>query len=134
MKYLIQFGISFTVFMAIDLLWLGIVARPLYAKFLGHLLNPHPIWPVAWAFYILFVIGLIVFAISPAIDLQSVRYAAFYGALFGFFTYMTYDLTNWATLKAWPAGIVPIDILWGTCLSALVCSISTWIYLRFFGA
>jgi uncharacterized membrane protein len=117
--------IAVPVFFVIDLLWLGIVAKGIYQKYLGHLLKD-PNWPVAVVFYLLFIVGMVIFAISPALEKQSLMYALGFGALFGFFTYMTYDLTNWATLKDWPWQIVFIDTLWGTVLSA---SVSTVTYL-----
>ena len=116
--------------MGIDLLWLGIIARKLYVHYMGHLLRTPPNWPVAFIFYGLFVVGLMIFAIQPAVDQKNVSHAFKMGALYGFFTYMTYDLTNWAVLKDWPAGIVGIDILWGTILSTLVAGISTMIILK----
>ena len=115
------------------MLWLGIVARKLYVHYMGHLLRTPPNWPVAFLFYGLFVIGLMIFAIEPAVQ-QSIAHAAKWGALYGFFTYMTYDLTNWAVLKDWPAGIVGIDILWGTVLAMSVASASTYIILAFSGS
>ena len=129
MNILFKFLISFIVFLGIDLLWLGIVARKLYVHYMGHLLRTPPNWPVAFLFYGLFVIGLMIFAIEPAVQQKSIAYAAKWGALYGFFTYMTYDLTNWAVLKDWPAGIVGIDILWGTVLAMSVASASTYIIL-----
>ena len=131
MTYLIQFGIAFVVFMGIDLIWLGIIAKPIYAHYLSDFLRPTPNWPVAFLFYTLFIIGLIIFAIQPGVAEQSVKKASIMGALFGFFTYMTYELTNWAVIKDWPAGIVPIDILWGIILSTSVSGISTFIYIRY---
>ena len=131
MHLLIKFFISFIVFLGIDLLWLGIIARKLYVYHMGHLLRTPPNWPVAFLFYGLFVIGLMIFAIHPALEQRSIPYALKYGALYGFFTYMTYDLTNWAVLKDWPSGIVFIDILWGTILAMSVASISVAIILRF---
>ena len=130
MHILIKFLISFIVFLGIDLLWLGIIARKLYVLHMGHLLRTPPNWPVAFLFYGLFVIGLMIFAINPALEQRSIPYALKYGALYGFFTYMTYDLTNWAVLKDWPSGIVFIDILWGTILAMSVASISVAIILR----
>ena len=97
---------------------------------MGHLLRTPPNWPVAFLFYGLFVVGLMIFAIQPALDQKNTAHAFKMGALYGFFTYMTYDLTNWAVLKDWPAGIVGIDILWGTVLSTLVAGISTMIILK----
>lgn len=129
MQYIIKFLITFIVFMGIDLIWLGIVARKLYGHFLGHLLKSPPNWGVAFLFYTIFIVGLIIIAVEPGIASKSIRKATIMGGLFGFFTYATYDLTNWATLKNWPVGIVPIDILWGMVLSASVAGISTWLYL-----
>jgi uncharacterized membrane protein len=133
MTYILHFFITFTVFLGIDLLWLGIVARKLYVHYMGHLLRTPPHWPVAFLFYGLFVIGLMVFAVSPALAKKSVPHALKMGAMYGFFTYMTYDLTNWAVLKDWPVGIVWIDILWGTVLAMSVAGISTWLILKFNG-
>ena len=130
MHIIIKFLISFIVFLGIDLLWLGVIARKLYVHYMGHLLRTPPNWPVAFLFYGLFVVGLMIFAIQPALDQKNTAHAFKMGALYGFFTYMTYDLTNWAVLKDWPAGIVGIDILWGTVLSTLVAGISTMIILK----
>lgn len=87
---------------------------------MGHLMRATPNWPVAIAFYLLFIVGLVIFVISPALKNSSWSYALLYGALFGFFTYMTFDLTNWAVLKDWPWKIVIIDIVWGMVLSSSV--------------
>jgi len=129
---ILKFLISFSVFLAIDLLWLGIVARKLYVHHMGHLLRTPPNWPVAFLFYALFVIGIMIFAILPAYEQKNVGYALKWGALFGFFTYMTYDLTNWAVLKDWPSGIVVIDIIWGTILAMSVAGLSSYIFIKFF--
>ena len=126
------FLISFSVFMVVDLIWLGFVARKLYAFYMQPLLRDAPYWPAAWLFYVCYVIGLIVFVIHPAIQVQSVVKACVMGALFGFFTYMTYELTCWAVLKQWPAMIVWIDILWGMVLCSAVCGLTTFLYLSFF--
>ena len=131
MKLILQFLISFSVFLTIDLLWLGVVARKLYVHYMGHLLRTPPNWPVAFLFYALFVVGIMIFAIMPAIEQKNVAHAFKMGALFGFFTYMTFDLTSWAVLKDWPAGIVWIDILWGTTLSMMVAGISCFLILKF---
>ncbi len=132
MNYLLKFAITFIVFMGIDLIWLGFVARKLYVHYLGSFLRTPPNWPIAFIFYILFIIGLIVYAIEPAIIAKDLKKALYSGAMFGFFTYMTYDLTNLATIKDWPIAIVPIDIIWGITLSASVAWLSTFIYLKFF--
>lgn len=122
--YLKLYLLTIPVFFAIDLLWLGVVARDLYQKNLAHLLSPEVNWPAAFAFYFIYIAGIILFAVKPALAEQSLCKALLWGALFGFFTYATYDLTNLATLKAWPIKIVFIDIAWGTLLGTLVASAS----------
>jgi uncharacterized membrane protein len=115
------------IFFIIDLTWLGVIAKDLYQKHMGHLMRPMPNWPVAILFYLLFIIGLVIFVISPAIRNNSWSYALLYGALFGFFTYMTFDLTSLAVLKDWPWKIVIIDIIWGIVLSSSVSIITYFI-------
>lgn len=116
MSYLFRWAITFAAFIVIDLIWLGIVAQPLYDHFIGEFLRESPNWYSALAFYSLFVAGVLYFAVDPALRQKSRRYAFKNGALFGFFTYMTYELTNHAVLEGWPFGIVLIDIAWGTVL------------------
>ncbi|MDT8402192.1 MAG: DUF2177 family protein [Bacteroidales bacterium] len=117
---LIAYVLTFIVFLAIDMIWLGLVARDLYRKYLGDFLSDKVNWTAAFIFYLVFVIGISIFAIYPAVNKDSVSNAILLGALFGFFTYATYDLTNLATLKSWPLPIVIIDIIWGSVLSAIV--------------
>lgn len=117
---LIAYVLTFIVFLAVDMLWLGIVARDLYRKYLGNFLSDTVNWTAAFIFYLLFVVGISIFAIYPAVSKDSVSNAILLGALFGFFTYATYDMTNLATLKGWPLPIVIIDIIWGSVLSAIV--------------
>ena len=130
MKYVKQFLIAALVFAVVDLVWLGILAWPVYKHFLGPFLRTPPHWGAASIFYILFIIGMMIFAISPAVTKKSPKHAATFGAHYGFFTYMTYELTNLAVIKGWPIGIVPIDIIWGTILSATVSTLTTMIVLK----
>lgn len=78
----------------------------------------------AVVFYIVYVIGIVAFVLSPALEKQSWQHAALYGALFGFVAYATYDLTNLATLRGWTLKMVVVDMLWGTVLTATVATIS----------
>lgn len=133
LSFLKIYLISLPIFFAVDLLWLGVIAKDLYGKYLGHLMAPSPNWPAAFAFYFLFMIGVTIFAIEPAVQKNSWQYAATYGALFGFFTYMTYELTNLAVLKDWPLGIVAIDIIWGIVLTASVSTLTFWAHQYFIG-
>lgn len=119
--------IALPVFFLIDMVWLGAVARNFYQKQIGHLMRPDVLWGPAILFYLLFVVGLVVFVIAPALDKKSFTHALFYGALFGLLSYATYDLTNLATLKNWPVLVTVVDLLWGTTLGALVSVLSFFI-------
>lgn len=120
--------IAFIVFFVIDLIWLGIVAKNLYQKQIGHLLKTDVNWIAAMIFYTLFVAALVIFVLMPAVDKGTLSYAILYGALFGFITYATYDLTNLATLKDWPLTITIIDLAWGTFLGLSTSTVSYLIY------
>lgn len=119
-KLLLAYLLTSVVFFAIDLTWLGLIAKGLYAKYLGGLLSDQVNWTAAITFYLLFIVGIFLFVILPAAEKSSWQHALIYGALFGFFTYATYDLTNLATLKNWPLTIVFIDIAWGMALTGSV--------------
>lgn len=121
--------ISIPLFVVGDLLWLGVVAKNLYQSNLNHLLGDVQ-WVPAIIFYFLFLGGLTFFATYPAIG-GTVYRALLLGALFGFMTYATYDLTNHATLRNWPAIITVVDILWGTFLGAAVSAGAYYIYTNF---
>lgn len=94
--------------------------KDLYRKYLSNFLSDKVNWTAAIIFYLLFIVGIFYFSILPAIEKNSLLKALISGALFGFFTYATYDLTNLATLKDWPLRIVFIDIIWGAILTGLV--------------
>lgn len=118
--YLKLYILTIPIFFLIDLLWLGVVAKNLYQKNLSHLLSPAVNWPAAFLFYFIYIAGILIFAVKPGLDEQSLTKAMIWAALFGFFTYATYDLTNLATLRDWPIKVVVIDIIWGTVLCTLV--------------
>lgn len=124
--------ISIPVFIAFDLLWLGVIAKGFYQTNLAHLLGPVQ-WGAALAFYIVFLAGLVYFALLPSLESGSFATALMLGALYGFFTYATYDLTNHATLRDWPLIITVVDIAWGTVLGGLVASITHVVYSILFG-
>jgi len=120
--YLKLYLLTSLLFFTIDLLWLGVFAKNFYQKNLAHLLSTTVNWPAALSFYGIYIVGILLFAVKPALVEQSLAKAAVWGALFGFFTYATYDLTNLATLRDWPLKVVLIDIAWGTLLCTLVAS------------
>jgi uncharacterized membrane protein len=117
---IISYLLTFIVFLIVDMFWLGIISKNLYQKYLGGFLTDRINWTAALIFYLIYVMGISIFAIYPAVNKDSAFNAILMGALFGVFTYATYDLTNLATLKGWPLNIVIIDILWGALLSAIV--------------
>jgi len=112
--------LTIPLFFAIDMLWLGFIAKNFYQTRLQHLLSPEVNWPAAFSFYFIYIAGILFFAVRPGLDAASLDKACLYGALFGFFTYATYDLTNLATLREWPMAVVVVDIAWGTLLCTLV--------------
>ncbi|MDD3284144.1 MAG: DUF2177 family protein [Patescibacteria group bacterium] len=118
------------VFFAIDMLWLGLIAKNFYAKQIGFLMKTNINWLSAIIFYLLFILGITIFVITPALEKNSWIHALLFGALFGLITYATYDLTNLATIKDWPLIVTIIDLIWGTVVSALVCVISFFIITK----
>jgi uncharacterized membrane protein len=119
-KYLAVYLAALVTFLIIDGVWLGLVARSFYVQQLGDLLRPEPNFGVAGLFYILYVIGVVVFVVLPAAEQQSWITAMLLGALFGFIAYGTYDLTNLATLANWPVLVSVVDMIWGSVLTAFV--------------
>jgi uncharacterized membrane protein len=127
LPFLILYLVSVPVFFIIDMIWLGVIARNFYQTRLGHLLGDIN-WGAAITFYLIFLVGLTFFATYPATLKGGVMSAMVYGALFGFFTYATYDLTNQATLRDWPLMVTMVDMLWGTILGAAVAGLTVFIY------
>jgi uncharacterized membrane protein len=125
--YLKLYLLTVPVFFIIDLIWLGVVAKSFYQKNLKYILSPNVNWTAAIIFYLIYIAGILIFAVLPAVAKDSLRHAAVWGALFGFFTYATYDLTNLALLKDWPIIIVIVDILWGVVLCSAVATLSFFV-------
>ena len=125
--YLKLYFLTVPVFFIIDLIWLGVVAKNFYQKNLKYILSPNVNWTAAIIFYLIYIAGILIFAVLPGLAKDSLRHAALWGALFGFFTYATYDLTNLALLKDWPLNIVFVDILWGVVLCTTVATLSFYI-------
>lgn len=114
------FAIALPVFFAIDMVWLGLVAKGFYRRQLGALMRTDVNWAAAIVFYLLFILGLVVFVVAPAVDAGSWTEAVWRGALFGLVTYATYDLTNLATLRDWPLPMTLVDLAWGAVLASSV--------------
>ena len=118
--YLKLYLATLVAFFAIDMVWLGLVARTFYRKYLGFLMTASPNWLPAIIFYLLFVVGILVLAVLPGLDANSLKTTLLRGALLGLIAYATYDLTNLATLKDWPLTVTVVDLIWGTVLSTAV--------------
>jgi uncharacterized membrane protein len=125
--------VATSAFFAIDMIWLGLVAKGFYNNQIGSLLKTKVDWIPAIIFYLLFVVGLVVFVITPALDKRLWSHALFYGALFGLITYATYDLTNLATLKNWPLTVTVVDLIWGMVVSSSVSLITYFVYTKIWG-
>lgn len=131
-KMIISYLLTTLVFFVVDMLWLGLIAKNIYRKYLGALLSENVNWAAAIIFYLLFIAGIFIFVIYPSIEKQSPGRAVVLGAIFGLITYATYDLTNYATLKGFPFNVVIIDLIWGTVLTTLV-SISGYYITKYVG-
>jgi uncharacterized membrane protein len=124
------FFIALAVFFAIDMVWLVLIAKNFYREQIGFLMKPDINWVAAIVFYLLFIAGLVVFVISPAVQKHSWTHAILFGALFGLISYATYDLTNLATIKGWPVLVTLVDLAWGMVLSASVSLLTYLIFTR----
>jgi uncharacterized membrane protein len=126
------YAIALSVFIALDMVWLGLVAKNFYRDQIGFLMKSEINWTAAIGFYLLFIVGLVLFVIAPAIAKNSWVHALLFGALFGLITYATYDLSNLATLKDWPLLVTIVDLVWGATLAASV-STATYFIARKIG-
>lgn len=121
------YGLTTVVFFAIDLVWLGAIARGFYRRTLGHLLREKTNWAAGIGFYLLYIVGILGLVVLPALRGSGASEAAWKGALLGLIAYATYDLSNLATLKNWPKKVVVVDIIWGTVLTTCVSLASFFI-------
>jgi uncharacterized membrane protein len=107
-----------------DAVWLSVIANKFYKSQIGSLLLEKPNMPAAVVFYLIYVLGVVMFVIRPALEKGSWTHAAIYGALFGFVAYATYDLTNLATLKGFTLKLVLVDLVWGALLTSAVATLT----------
>jgi uncharacterized membrane protein len=122
MKYVIAYAGTLIAFVAVDLIWLGVVAKAFYRAQLDDLLAEKYNFGAAALFYLAYPLGVVIFAVVPAFASGSWLEAAVWGAMLGLFAYGTYDLTNLATLRNWPLRLTAIDLLWGTVLTAFAAA------------
>jgi uncharacterized membrane protein len=127
MKHLGLFLVTALIFFAIDMIWLGWLAKGFYRQHIGELLSRRVNWLAASIFYTIYLLGILYFAVLPSLAAAHWGAALVQGALLGALCYATYDLTNMATLKGWSWTVVVVDILWGTVLTALTSLLSWWV-------
>lgn len=131
MAYITSYIAALLTFVVADIAWLGVMSSRLYKPTLGDiLLDRFSVLPAA-VFYLLYPIGLVIFAIAPALRGGNLLTAVQMGALFGLFTYGTYDLTNQATLRSWTTSLTIVDVAWGTVLGAMTAASAYWVTTRF---
>jgi uncharacterized membrane protein len=129
-RILLTYAISVPVFLVVDMIWLGLIARGFYRRALEPLLSPTINWTAALVFYFLFLVGILVFALIPGLEKRSLGHTVAMASLFGFIAYATYDLTNLATLRDWPLVLSMVDMVWGAFLSASTAGITYLIVTR----
>jgi uncharacterized membrane protein len=120
MHFLYHYLVAAGLFVIIDSFWLTTVANKFYKAQLKELLLAKPNFIPAILFYVIYMFGLVIFVINPALGQHSLNYAIAHGALLGLAMYATYDLTNHSTLKGWPAKITYLDLVWGTIITTVV--------------
>lgn len=127
MSFLKLYVVALCLFIVMDFLWLGLIAKDMYRHELGFLLAKQFKMIPALLFYFLYIAGLVFFCINPALNKHSSLLALAYGAFFGLIAYATYDLTNLATLNNWPTKVVIIDLCWGVAITSGVCFLTTYL-------
>lgn len=128
MTFIKRYAITFVLFLVLDSVWLGVISPRFYQAHIGPLLADPPLWGAALLFYLVFIAGLVFFAVSPGLRDASRARAAARGGFFGLVTYATFDLTNQAVIAGWPWIVTLVDLAWGsficaatTLASVLVC-------------
>lgn len=119
-QYIKLYFVTLVIFFAVDMLWLGLVAKDFYKKHLGYLMSPDINWYAALLFYLLFIAGILVFVVIPGIKDDGLGMMLLKALFLGLVSYATYDLTNLATVKDWPLLVTVVDLIWGMTLTGLV--------------
>lgn len=130
MAYALAFATVLVIFSIIDTLWLGSMADRIYRPLIGEVLADRFRLAPAIAFYVLYALGLTIFAVLPGLKAGNWTTALMWGALFGLFAYGTYDLTNYATLKGWGLKITLMDMTWGVVVSSVSSAAACALALR----
>lgn len=131
MSYIVAYITAALVMGGLDYVWLTNASGPIYHRALGAVMAENPNMTAAVVFYLVYIAGILIFAVRPALASGDWKTAALFGALFGFFAYATYDLTNLATLKVWSLKVSIIDIVWGTALTGVTAGAAAFAAIRF---
>jgi uncharacterized membrane protein len=123
--------ITLLTFLALDSVWLVYISPAFYDRYIGHLLAEQPNLVAAGFFYLIFIFGLVYFAVAPGTEARSPRTGALRGAIYGLATYATFDLTSNAVFRDWPALVTIVDLMWGTALSSATSAVAVWLYGKF---
>lgn len=127
MQFFTTYIAGLVAFLVIDFIWLKYVALSFYREQIGHLMLDKPNLGIALLFYLVYVVGVVILAVNPALEKGQWTTAVLYGGLLGLVAYGTYDITNLATLKTWPSIVSIIDMIWGTVLTASVATIAYFV-------
>lgn len=130
LKFLPAYLTIIVVMFVLDIIWLSMIAQPVYQQGIGHLMADEPNFLFAGMFYLVYVAGLIWFALMPNRHHRGLKNTFFTAAAFGFFVYASYDLTNLALLKDWSLSLSVIDVTWGTILSGVSAAFGKWVFNR----
>jgi uncharacterized membrane protein len=123
MELVKTYFLSLVVFLGIDSVWLLTMNKNFYGKYLGHLMTDKPNLLIAFVFYLINIVGMMILVINPALKEGSWNKLILGAMVYGLCTYATYDLTNMATLKNWPAIVTVVDLIWGVTLTTVVCAV-----------
>lgn len=130
LKYLSAYLTTLIIMLVVDIIWLSVVAKPLYQQGIGHLMAIQANLLYASLFYLIYVFGLVKLAVTPYALTSGIKNTFIAGAGVGFFVYASYDLTNLALLKDWPLGLSLLDITWGTLISGVSAAAGKWVFDR----
>lgn len=122
--YIKLYGAALLAFLIIDVTWIGLIAKSFYSRHIGYILAENPVWPAAISFYLIFVMGILVFVVLPGLEAESIQLTLLRGAFFGLVCYATFDLTCQALLKDWPMVVTIVDMIWGAILTTAVSAVA----------
>ena len=126
MQLIVAYAATAIVFFGLDFIWLSKLAVGFYKREIGQMMLSKPNFVAAGIFYLFYIAGIVYFAVAPSFNGGSVAMAALSGAIFGFLTYGTYDMTNLSTLKGWTWRLCAVDIVWGTLLTGVAAAAGAW--------